>query len=255
MFAHKIKDLVGTKAGVWIVTSYQGNRMRCHDKTKKQFSKENFWLCTCSCGRTGEYSTAVINSAVKTGRMNWCPHLGMTLIGEIKGRLTVTKFTVTNGKGMLECLCVCGNTTFIEPNTWTANRRSSCGCIDNYPHSIGTVYNIPFEKLDYTKAKLHKHILRCRQSHRQHAKDKNIKWLLPLNLAEQIVQSNCNYCNRPAIEQRRGFSGIDRVDSNGSYEPSNCVPCCTPCNTAKMNMTTEEFKDLITRIYKHFVVK
>ena len=49
------------------------------------------------------------------------------------------------------------------------------------------------------------------------------------------------------------MNGIDRVDSSKGYTLDNCVPCCSICNTMKLNYTLQEFSDHITKVYNHFV--
>lgn len=54
------------------------------------------------------------------------------------------------------------------------------------------------------------------------------------NLSEQdyksIVSQPCYYCN---MMEERGFNSVDRLDSNKSYELSNCVSSCIVCNLMK----------------------
>jgi hypothetical protein len=52
----------------------------------------------------------------------------------------------------------------------------------------------------------------------------------------------CFYCDSEA-------KGLDRVDSSSGYLKFNIVPCCWRCNAAKNNMSLEEFKEHITKIY------
>jgi hypothetical protein len=46
------------------------------------------------------------------------------------------------------------------------------------------------------------------------------------------------------------YNGIDRVDSKG-YVPDNCVPCCEPCNTAKLDRSYQEFVSWISKAAMH----
>lgn len=76
---------------------------------------------------------------------------------------------------------------------------------------------------------------------------------------EQIISlcsQNCAYCNRPINEIYQDdvlwdikYNGIDRINSKIGYTMSNCVPCCSVCNTMKMDMTVEQFKTHIVSIY------
>ena len=61
-------------------------------------------------------------------------------------------------------------------------------------------------------------------------------------------QKPCSYCGTN-IET----VGIDRVNNTKGYIFDNCVPCCEPCNRAKLKMTLEEFLDWIVRVYSHSI--
>lgn len=61
-----------------------------------------------------------------------------------------------------------------------------------------------------------------------------------------LWQKPCSYCGVSITS-----IGIDRLDSLKDYTISNCVPCCLRCNTAKMDLTKEEFIDWIKRVYEN----
>lgn len=47
-------------------------------------------------------------------------------------------------------------------------------------------------------------------------------------------------------------NGIDRIDSSKGYTEDNCRPCCTQCNTLKLDYTEQEFFDKVSLIHnKH----
>lgn len=48
-------------------------------------------------------------------------------------------------------------------------------------------------------------------------------------------------------------NGIDRLDSSIGYVKTNVVSCCTKCNYAKHEMTIDEFKEWIKKIYINFI--
>jgi hypothetical protein len=49
-------------------------------------------------------------------------------------------------------------------------------------------------------------------------------------------------------------NGIDRVVPDKGYVYDNCVPCCKYCNRAKSDLTTEQFKNLIIKIYNNYCI-
>jgi len=50
-------------------------------------------------------------------------------------------------------------------------------------------------------------------------------------------------------------NGIDRIDSSKGYTIDNCVSCCTECNYAKHEMSVDEYKSFIQRVYNFLILK
>lgn len=44
------------------------------------------------------------------------------------------------------------------------------------------------------------------------------------------------------------YNGLDRIDSTKPHNKNNVVPCCWSCNSAKMAMTADEFKEWLKKI-------
>jgi hypothetical protein len=83
----------------------------------------------------------------------------------------------------------------------------------------------------------------CRKSS---AKQRNIPWELDKGwYVEHIWNHQCSYGPHSAN------GGIDRLDSNGIYEPANCVPCCWWCNTIKGTHTVEEMRSHLAEMLDH----
>lgn len=94
------------------------------------------------------------------------------------------------------------------------------------------------------------------------SKRKNREFTLSPEEFIEIILSNCFYCGRlPSNnlykgKERRSFnySGIDRVNNDLGYIKSNCVPCCSSCNSAKGIKPVEEFYSWVEDVYINSVL-
>ena len=74
---------------------------------------------------------------------------------------------------------------------------------------------------------------------------------------ERMTQENCHYCGSAPSNRMRYFktgevcyyNGLDRLDSTQGHVESNCVPCCSTCNSMKRKLTEGVFLDHVKRIY------
>lgn len=67
---------------------------------------------------------------------------------------------------------------------------------------------------------------------------------------EVLLALPCHWCGGAL---NKTGSALDRLDSHQGYVIGNVVPCCGDCNRAKGDLTVEEFKNLIRRIYERHV--
>lgn len=81
-------------------------------------------------------------------------------------------------------------------------------------------------------------------SYKNNAKHRNIDWSLTKEEFEILWNKDCHYCGAEIAT-----IGIDRVDSKIGYITSNIVPCCSICNTIKLDFTYTEFTQQIIKIY------
>lgn len=80
--------------------------------------------------------------------------------------------------------------------------------------------------------------------YRSSARTRNITWALTKEEFEKLWNLPCYYCNSPIPT-----IGIDRVKSKLDYSVNNIVPCCSLCNTIKMDLSYSEFTEQIKKIY------
>jgi len=104
------------------------------------------------------------------------------------------------------------------------------------------------KKQDANRDKEHRNTLarhRVYYNYQKWAKNRNILFAIDKNYFENLIKLPCNYCG---ILQESGYNGVDRLNSNGIYELSNCVSCCQMCNYLKGIDTVEIFMKRIEHI-------
>lgn len=174
--------------------------------------------------------------------------------GDKYGKLTVIDFSHRNSRHLYwKCLCDCGKETMQCTTNLRQGKVVSCGC---YRNELA-ILRLPTPKIKFEKGIASFNVLYKNYQHG--AKKRNIEFRLTKENFKDLTSSNCYYC---AIEpqkeiSRRGtngsyrYNGVDRLDSNGAYEESNCVPCCSDCNLLKMDLSLEKFLQQIKKIYNN----
>lgn len=151
------------------------------------------------------------------------------------------------------CLCDCGNTCVVIDSHIKSGATKSCGCFKKVRMSEGGRMNL---KYDDTEAFIRKHYSTTKHS----AKKRGILFEIPFEDFRKIVIGNCSYCGQTPNQLKKEYSrksyktpillnGVDRVDNNKGYTTDNCVTACFVCNYAKLDMTLEEFKSWINKVY------
>ena len=138
------------------------------------------------------------------------------------------------------CQCDCGKETIVQGGHFRAGERVSCGC-----------WNTGRKQQTGLKCVWH--------LYRRKANSRKIKFELSLEDLSKAVLKNCEYCGSPPENQikthdgdgiRLKYNGLARVDTNGTYNKNNVVPCCKHCNFSKGEMATEEWKNHIRKMYE-----
>lgn len=170
---------------------------------------------------------------------------GKLLVLEVFGRNK-------NRKTLWRCRCDCGKECIAAGTSLRLGKKRSCGCTSLRKKTI--------EQLA---------LYDLLTSYKRTANKKGLSFELDPKDFWGLILDNCHYCQDPpktlykrkfsskdAVLEAQDFlyyNGIDRVDNKLGYSKDNCVACCCLCNQAKMNLSEEEFKALVTRIYKNYV--
>lgn len=161
-------------------------------------------------------------------------------VGDVFGRLKVVKIITP---ALNECVCECGKSGKIVSTTRLKKgiiKRCSPKCSLDKGNSIA---NILYR--DYV---------------RQGNKHGRKFFFLTKEETLKLFKGDCFYCGSPPsrvrkIERLHGseyiYNGIDRIDSSKNYTKDNVVSCCSKCNFMKHELSIEEFKMHIIKIYNH----
>lgn len=215
-----------------------------------------FWWCKCACGNEKEIK--VSTDVLKKGSTKSCGCARIKdILGKKFGKLLVKEYLYTkDNNAYWICDCDCGNENIIvKSSSLSFVNKKSCGCLTkevNHEKFALEFGESSFNSLYYEYIKM--------------AKKRNINFELTKEYFREIVNKNCYYCG---IEPKQNFksnknayghyvyNGVDRLnsDKNIGYIPENVVPCCGNCNKAKMDMSEENFKELVTNIYNYWILK
>jgi 5-methylcytosine-specific restriction endonuclease McrA len=115
----KVIDLTGQRFGKLVVLE-GGKERNKHGQIQ--------WKCRCDCGEVKE----VTGAKLRSGHIKSCGCLRVLDIkGEKFGSLTPIKPTdrrVSKGTVIWECLCDCGETSFVASSNLRSGNTLSCGC-------------------------------------------------------------------------------------------------------------------------------
>ena len=165
--------------------------------------------------------------------------------------LTVLERLNTVGRGRYKCLCDCGNICVVNGHAITSGWTNSCGCM-KYKLKINGK-----NKLEPGESALNQ----LYSSYKRRASLRGLVFDLTKEEFKSLTSGTCSYCgSSPSQVQEVGnysrytYNGIDRVDSSCGYIINNCVTCCGTCNTAKMELSREQFMSWISRVYAYSVL-
>ncbi len=217
---------------------------------------EIFWTCKCDCGGTKD----VRGFSLRCGDTTSCGCVqletvrairGRNILGVVFGRLTVMeRIPAKCGKRnthFYTCMCACGKSTTVQRSHLVSGATRSCGCLQKEMNRLG---GLPRDNAGFNA------ILR---QIKKSARNRGYSLELSEDMIFILVTSDCYYCglspNRQVAETQHMYepsklkwNGIDRVDSLRDYTLDNVVACCTQCNYAKRNYSSESFIEMCRRV-------
>lgn len=237
---------IGDKFGKWTIIS-EDNKI----------GKKYYYLCKCDCGTIksvkGESLKAATSKSCGCYVKEAAKNRSEDLTGQVFGKLTIISMgdRYKYGGYYWNCSCDCGNTIKVSSRSLKIGHTKSCGCLHKESLSLKRLPdNLTIKNEIY-------------QTYKSRADKKNIEFSLDFTSFVNIIESNCNYCDKPPSNQFKSsilysnykYNGIDRINNDLGYIKGNVTPCCKRCNYAKNDMNIKEFKDWVNDIYNNFIIK
>jgi hypothetical protein len=168
-----------------------------------------------------------------------------SLVGKRYGRLLVSERTRRNQTTLYTCQCDCGKSVEVT-HTNLSEGTQSCGCL---------ITETRGSERKPLKDVVSRALLNV---YKRNAKKRHYEWSLPYDKFIELINGDCYYCRaslsntftwRYKYETASlAFNGIDRLDNTIGYTIDNCVSCCRICNSAKGELSLDEFKSWAARL-------
>jgi hypothetical protein len=190
---------------------------------KKDKDSRFLWECKCDCG--SDEIILATSRDLKNGRKKSCNclknkkiKLPIDLTGKTFGKLKVIEmdrgYQSENGQFKWRCECDCGNITYVTTRNLKSETTQSCGCIKYNPNSPYKT-DIVYKKLLIVWTGMKK---RCNNPKYEHY---NIYGGRGIVVCQEWHSFKPFYEWALKSDYKIGLQ-IDRIDTNGNYEPSNC---------------------------------
>lgn len=169
---------------------------------------------------------------------NWCYILSTTLASELMQKQCLycdTKPDIINGIDRID-----------SNQTYSSNNTVPCCKYCNLMKNDSSVYEFidrceAINKYQISDTVASAQLFPPKQNpakfsvYNRSAQDRNIAFDLSQTEFNKLTSGRCHYCGNS------DNVGIDRLDSNKSYNITNCVSCCKICNRMKLNLECSVF--------------
>ena len=207
----KFEIRTGMRFGKLVVSKQVERKPNDKDKHYK-------WLCKCDCGN----EIVVRSSDLRRGRIKSCGCLKYEIKdikGQRFGRLVALEHVgfSSNRVTLWKCRCDCGNTIIVREGNLHSGKSQSCGCLNvertkeaNLRHGMAhtRLYNI------WSKMKE-----RCYNTTRKAYKNYGGKGVHVCDEWRNDFQKFYDWAINNGYKENLT---IDRINSNGNYDPVNC---------------------------------
>lgn len=223
-------DLIGKKYGRLTVTSVYmkecGNRRRKH------------CICVCDCGNLTDVASESLIGGKTLSR--GCYHKDRTsqastvdLSGKRFGRLVVLERTSSVGDKKVKwlCKCDCGNTTVVTADSLRSGGTKSCGCYQaDATAQRSTKHGKRHTRVYGIYCEIKKRCYNEKSRGYKHYGSKGIR------MCDEWLENFESFYDWAMTHGYRDDLTIDRIDSKGMYEPSNCQWITRSENTRRRNI-------------------
>lgn len=213
----KIIDITGQRFG----------KLTAIRKEKKNKHGTYFWLCKCDCGNE---KVATIGN-LRSGQVKSC---GCILAEDLTGKrferlVPIKQVGRSASRGVIwECKCDCGNIVTVKAQSLKSGETKSCGCFNRDKSTKHGLCNTRLYRIW--------HGIKCRCY-----EEKNKKYYLygakGIKMCEEWKNDFKKFYEWSISNGYNEKLTIDRIDSEGDYEASNCrwANIYTQNNNRKIN--------------------
>jgi hypothetical protein len=200
---------------------------------------------------------------VKSCGCQYTPHINSIEVGKkYRNLLVLEKLGTINGRYRVKVRCDCGKEKTIRIETMKSSK--SCGCAHSIvwaKHPKKMMENLK-KGIDLIKLPLGESAFNSLLfDYKRGAQDRGYSFELTKEEFRELTKGTCYYCDSPPNNTKKGiynngpyiYSGIDRIDNTKGYSIDNCVSCCSICNYMKRDLSQNDFKKHITKMYNTLI--